>query len=89
MSSNVNGHGGTEPAVGNGLAVGHAAPALSLPPAATDFVSEVWNNFSSTVLPLCGAMAQEAVRANRDPKEIGEYDSVIIQKDILESTYSK
>jgi predicted secreted protein len=54
-----------------------------------DFVSQVWNNFGGTVLPLCGGVAQEAVRTNRDPIEIGDYDSVVIQKEILASTHSK
>ena len=51
--------------------------------------SQIWNNFGTTVLPLCDSVAQEAVRDNKDPKEIGEFESVEIQKAIFESTYSK
>jgi hypothetical protein len=72
-----------------GIAVGHAVPSLGPPPATVDLVSQVWNNFSTTVLPLCGGVAQEAVRTNRDPLEIGEFESVMIQKEILQSVYGK
>jgi hypothetical protein len=34
-------------------------------------------------------VAREAVRANKDPVEIGSYDAVKIQNEILEGTYSK
>jgi len=66
-----------------------ASRVLGPPPASVDFVSQVWNNFGATVLPLCGGVAQEAVRTNRDPLEIGEHDSVLIQKDIIASTIRK
>jgi hypothetical protein len=68
----------------------HAASVvLGPPPATVDFVSQVWNSFDATVLPLCGGVAQEAVRTNRDPLEIGDYAAVKIQTEILENTYSK
>jgi hypothetical protein len=89
------GTGGGHTATGGGHTAtrgGHAATAsraLGPPPASVDFVSQVWNNFGATVLPLCGGVAQEAVRTNRDPLEIGEHDSVLIQKDIISSTIRK
>ena len=61
----------------------------SLPPASTDFVSRVWNDFEGTVMPFLGDVAKQAVRTNRDPKDIGVFDSVTIQKEILNGTYSK
>jgi hypothetical protein len=51
--------------------------------------TKVWNSFSETVMPLLGSVAREAVRANKDPVEIGSYDAVKIQNEILEGTYSK
>jgi len=64
-------------------------PAPVLPPASIDFVSQVWNNFEGTVMTYLGAVAQQAVRTNRDPKELGNFDSVAIQKEILAGLYSK
>jgi hypothetical protein len=61
----------------------------SLPPASTDFVSRVWNDFEGTVMPFLGDVAKQAVRTNRDPTDIGVFDSVAIQKEILNGTYSK
>jgi len=80
------GTGGGHTATGGGHTAtggGHAATAsraLGPPPASVDFVSQVWNNFGATVLPLCGGVAQEAVRTNRDPLEIGEHDSVLLYR---------
>jgi hypothetical protein len=59
------------------------------PPASVDFVSSVWNSFSETVLPLISSVAREAVRTNKDPVSLSNYDSVKIQNEILEGTYSK
>ena len=61
----------------------------SLPAACVDFVSNVWNNFETTVMPFLGGLAKQAVRTNKDPSEIGAYDSVKIQDEILNGTYSK
>ncbi len=80
--------GGGHTATGGGHA-STASRALGPPPASVDFVSQVWNNFGAIVLPLCGSVAQEAVRTNRDPLEIGEHDCVLIQKDIISSTIRK
>lgn len=66
-----------------------SVPPTVLPPAAVDFVSKVWNNFEETVMPFLGGVAKEAVKTNRDPLDIGDYDSVKIQTEILEGTYSK
>ena len=60
-----------------------------LPPACVDFVSNVWNNFETTVMPFLGGLAKQAVRTNKDPSDIGAYDSVKIQDEILNGTYSK
>jgi hypothetical protein len=65
------------------------APVTGPPPASVDFLSNVWNNFDVTIMPLLGGVAQEAVKTNKDPLEIGDYESVKIQTEILESTYSK
>jgi hypothetical protein len=59
------------------------------PPASVDFVSSVWNSFNETVLPLISSVAREAVRTNKDPVSLSNYDSVKIQNEILEGTYSK
>ncbi len=60
-----------------------------LPPACVDFVSNVWNSFETTVMPFLGGLAKQAVRTNKDPSDIGAYDSVKIQDEILNGTYSK
>jgi len=41
------------------------------------------------VMPYLGGVARNAVLNNRDPKELGDFDSVKIQKEILEATCSK
>ena len=94
----------TEPTVTVPKMTGPAVPELPVPgpampstahkrrrlaPACVDFVSNVWNKFAETVMPLLGGVAQQAVRDNRDPVEIGKHDSHKIQKEILENTYSK
>jgi hypothetical protein len=63
--------------------------ASGVPPACVDFASRMWNNFGETVLPLLGGLTKAAVLANRDPAQMTKTESRKIQKDILESSYSK
>jgi hypothetical protein len=75
---------------GPGAAVAAFVPPLPvLPPASVDFTSKVWNDFEGTVMPYLGGVAQEAVRTNKDPMNIGKFDSVKIQNEILDGTYSE
>lgn len=62
---------------------------IGVPPACVDFTSMMWKNIGDTVMPLLGSESKAAVIANTDPAELGPYDSVKIQTDIIESAYSK
>jgi hypothetical protein len=86
---NVVGPPTSGPSVMKNVPVIFATKSIAVPPASVDFVSNVWNNFEETVMPLLGGVAQQAVRENKDPVDIGNYDSVKIQTEILECTYSK
>jgi hypothetical protein len=61
----------------------------SVPPAAVDFVDKVWNSFQETIVPRLGGDAREAVILNKDPADIGNFESVKIQSNILDSVYSE
>ncbi len=61
----------------------------AVPPASVNFVSLVWNNFESSVMPFLSNETRSAVRANRDPKEIGNFESKKMQDEILEGLHSK
>lgn len=60
-----------------------------MPPACVDFVAMVWERFGDSVLPKLGAEARDSVLTNKDPAEMGPYEAVKIQNQILEAVYSK
>jgi hypothetical protein len=49
----------------------------------------VWERFGDSVLPKLGAEARDSVLTNKDPAEMGPYEAVKIQNQILEAVYSK